>query len=67
MGLTQSRLCWEQAGKSLYTGTEVNLIQGDMVDSSLDKFVDFVYVLLGSLFVKSTRELIGHFNSVARY
>ena len=45
---------------------EVNLIHGNMIDFSLEANVDFVYVLLGSLYVRSTSELITHFDSVAR-
>lgn len=44
----------------------VNLIQADMLNFSLEFRVDFVYVLLGSLFATSTDEVISHFNSVAR-
>jgi len=44
----------------------VNLIHGNMVDFSLATKVDFVYIMLGSLSVKSTSELITHFNSVAQ-
>lgn len=52
--------------KTLRIGAEANLIHADMNDFSLDTMVDFVYVLLGSLSVKSTSELMSHFNSVAR-
>jgi SAM-dependent methyltransferase len=52
--------------KALRIGAEVNLIQADMIDFSLETKVDFVYVLLGSLAAKSTSELITHFNSVAK-
>ncbi len=52
--------------KALRIGAEVNLIQTDMIDFSLETKVDFVYVLLGSLFVRSTSQLTSHFNSVAK-
>ena len=52
--------------KALRIGAESNLIHADMIDFSLDTKVDFVYVLLGSLYVKSTSELLTHFNSVAQ-
>jgi SAM-dependent methyltransferase len=45
---------------------EVNLIQADMNDFSHETRVDFVYILLGSLSVENTPELMSHFNSVAR-
>ena len=37
-----------------------------MVDFNVDNRFDFVYVLLGSLSVKNTAELLQHFDSVAR-
>lgn len=52
--------------KALKIGAEVALFQGDMIDFSLERTVDFVYVLLGSLSLKNTSDLITHFNSVAR-
>jgi SAM-dependent methyltransferase len=66
-GLDLSRAMLEYSRKkALDIGAEANLIHGDMVDFTLDTSVDFIYVLLGSLFVKSTSELVGHFNSLAR-
>lgn len=52
--------------KASRIGAQVNLIHADMIDFSLETTVDFVYVLLGSLIVQSTSELITHFDSVAR-
>ncbi len=52
--------------KALRAGAEVKLIHADMVNFSLETTVDFVYVMLGSLIVQSTSELISHFDSVAR-
>lgn len=52
--------------KALCIGAEVNLIQADMIDFSLETRVDFVYVLLGSLCAKNTSEQVTHFNSVAQ-
>jgi SAM-dependent methyltransferase len=66
-GLDLSKAMLEYSKKKAPgTGAEVNLIHGDMADFTLDRSVDFIYVLLGSLFVKSTSGLISHFNSVAR-
>ena len=66
-GLDISRAMLEYSRtKALSIGAEADLIPGDMVDFTLDTSVDFAYVLLGSLFVKSTSELVGHFNSLAR-
>ena len=52
--------------KAMQINAKVNLIHGNMVDFSLKEPVDFVFVALGSLYVKSTPELITHFNSVSR-
>lgn len=52
--------------KASRIGAKVNLIQGNMVDFSLQILIDFVYITLGSLYVKNTSELITHFNSVAQ-
>lgn len=52
--------------KALKIGAEVTLFQEDMIDFSLERMVDFVYILLGSLNLKNTADLITHFNSVGR-
>lgn len=52
--------------KASRLNTQVNLVHANMVDFSLETKVDFVFVLLGSLFVKSSSELITHFDSVAQ-
>jgi SAM-dependent methyltransferase len=52
--------------KALEIRAEVTLFQGDMIDFSLERTVDFIYILLGSLSLKNTADLITHFNSVAR-
>jgi len=51
--------------KASRIGAEVNLVHGNVVDFSLETLVDFVYITLGSLYVKNTSELMTHFNSVA--
>jgi SAM-dependent methyltransferase len=65
LDLSQAMLDYSRE-KALRIGAEADLIQADMIDFSLDMKVDFVYVLLGSLYVKSTSELLTHFNSVAQ-
>jgi SAM-dependent methyltransferase len=65
LDLSQAMLDYSRE-KALRIGAEVNLIHADMIDFSLDTTVDFVYVFLGSLYVKSTSELLTHFNSVAQ-
>ncbi|MHC5082127.1 MAG: class I SAM-dependent methyltransferase, partial [Planctomycetota bacterium] len=52
----------KKAGK---LGAVVDLLHGDMNDFTLPKPVDFVYILLGSLFVRTPEELEAHFRSVA--
>ena len=52
--------------KAFNIGAEVKLYQRDMVNFLLDMQVDFVYVLLGSLYIKSFSEMISHFHSVAQ-
>jgi len=52
--------------KASRIGAKVNLIRGNMVDVSLDVLVDFVYITLGSLYVRNTSELMTHFDSVAK-
>jgi SAM-dependent methyltransferase len=39
---------------------------GDMLHFQLDKPMDFAFLLLGSLFIRNTSDLISHFDSVAR-
>ncbi|UCD57533.1 MAG: class I SAM-dependent methyltransferase, partial [Candidatus Hydrogenedentota bacterium] len=41
------------------------LLKEDMVQFSLERQVDFAFVLLGSLYVTNTAELLSHFESVA--
>lgn len=53
-------------GKAARVGGAIGLYRGDMADFALETAVDFVYVLLGSLYVKDTAGLISHFDSVAR-
>ena len=65
LDLSQAMLDYSRE-KALRIGAEVNLIHANMIDFSLDTTVDFVYVLLGSLYVKSTSELLTHFNSVGQ-
>lgn len=64
LDLSQAMLKYSSE-KASRIDAEVNLIQGDMLDFSLERKVDFVYVLLASLCAKNTSELITHFDSVA--
>ncbi|NLA58239.1 MAG: methyltransferase domain-containing protein [Firmicutes bacterium] len=52
--------------KAQRLGKPVELYRQDMNDFQLDSPVDFTFIMLGSLYVASTRELISHFASVNR-
>lgn len=43
-----------------------NFIEGNLVDFQLPEPVDFIYTMLGSLYVSNTEELISHFSSVEK-
>ncbi|MCP4644442.1 MAG: class I SAM-dependent methyltransferase [bacterium] len=55
-------------GMERHRGTEraPTFLKADMRDFELDEPVDFVYVLLGSLYVTTTPDLFAHFDAVAR-
>ena len=46
--------------------TTVSLQHADMRNFSLGKTVDFAYIMLGSLFAKTTQDIDSHFRSVAK-
>lgn len=52
--------------KAKKLNTPVRLICADMINFRLDHQVDFAYVMLGSLYVKSTNEMISHFDAMGR-
>jgi SAM-dependent methyltransferase len=45
---------------------KANLFRANMVDFEYDTKVDFVFIMLGSLFATSTADLNSHFDSVAK-
>ncbi len=45
---------------------KVTVMKEDMRTFSLETPVDFVFVMLGSLYVKTTQDIMDHFHSVAR-
>lgn len=59
--LGQGRSSWA------YLKPRPRLIEGDMIRFNLEKEVDFVFVMLGSLYLKSTAQMYAHFNSVASH
>jgi SAM-dependent methyltransferase len=66
-GLDLSQAMLKYSGeKASRMGVEINLVHGDMVDFSLENPVDFAFIMLGTLSVKSTAQLASHFDCVAR-
>lgn len=65
LDLSQAMLDYSRE-KASRIGGEVDLIQADMVDFSLETPVDFAFIMLGTLSVKSTAQLVTHFDCVAR-
>lgn len=51
--------------KAISTGKHVNLSCQNLLNFRLDKLVDFAFIALGSLYVKTTAELISHFDSLS--
>lgn len=47
-------------------GDRVELIHADMTDFALTEPVDFAYVMLGSLYVRDTAQLLAHLDGMAR-
>jgi SAM-dependent methyltransferase len=45
---------------------EATFLRADMRSFSLDRTVDFAYIMLGSLYAKTTEDINSHFNSVAK-
>lgn len=52
--------------KAREAGSEYRLIRANMNDFTLDTPVDFVFVLVGSLFAENTADLHRHFRTVAK-
>ena len=51
--------------KARRNGVSAQFSKADMVDFRIDRSVDFAFVMLGSLFVRNTAEIVSHFDSVA--
>lgn len=65
-GIDLSEAMLEDAHCRTPQDAKVRLIRADMLDFSLERKVDFAFVLLGSLYATNSRELTSHFDSVAR-
>jgi len=63
--LSKAMIRYSQKKASTIRGS-AKFVCANMVDFSLNTKVDFAYILLGSLYVKNTKELISHFNSVSQ-
>ncbi|MCH9032788.1 MAG: class I SAM-dependent methyltransferase [candidate division Zixibacteria bacterium] len=51
--------------RAVESGIDAEIIRADMVDFKINEQVDFAYIMLGSLSVKSNSELASHFSAVA--
>ena len=54
------------AEKAAARGLKAKFIQGNLADFTVPEPVDFAYIMLGSLYVQTTAQLISHFASVQR-
>ncbi len=52
--------------KASSINADVHFIHGEMVDFNLEEHVDFIFITLGSLYIKDENELMRHFNSVSK-
>jgi len=52
--------------KAESAGITAGFLQADMRDFSLDRGVDFAFTMCGSLYVRSTADILSHFHAVAR-
>jgi len=53
-------------GKAARAGLSPTLLRRDLVDFSLEIPCDFAFILLGSLYVSTAQEFLGHLDSMAR-
>ncbi|MFH1686454.1 MAG: class I SAM-dependent methyltransferase [bacterium] len=59
--LRQARSCWS------HSKPRPHLVEADMVRFNLQREFDFVFVMLGSLYLKSSAQMAAHFDSVAAH
>ena len=52
--------------KAKKLNAQVKLVCADMIDFRLKQQVDFGYVMLGSLYISSTNEMISHFDAMGK-
>jgi len=52
--------------KAAALGSEARFYQADLADFTLPEQVDFAYIMLGSLYVQTTAQLLSHFSCVER-
>ncbi len=65
LDLSPAMLAYARA-KAEALGFPVKLLQGNLAHFHLPEPVDFVYIMLGSLYVQTTEQLISHFASVEK-
>jgi len=67
VGLDTNRAMIDYAqGKARALGTHPTFLLADMWSFSLEEPVDFVYTMLGSLYVETTQDILSHLSSVAK-
>lgn len=65
LDLSESMLAYARE-KTASLGDDVRLIQADMTDFRLDDPVDLAYVMLASIYVETTAQLLAHFDCMAK-
>lgn len=51
--------------KAVNAGIRASFINADMIEFSTDRRYDFIYIMLGSLAVENTQDMVTHFKSIA--
>jgi SAM-dependent methyltransferase len=46
--------------------TSPEIVEADLVDYKLDRAADFTYVMIGSLYLRDTSDMVRHFDAVSR-
>jgi SAM-dependent methyltransferase len=65
LDLSRAMVLWSEA-KARRLGIEAHFIQADMADFCIPEPADFVFTMCGSLYARSTAEVMSHFECVAR-
>lgn len=65
-GIDISSKMLDFARKRILQNMKAELVEADILDFSLDRKFDFVFILLGSLYVRSSEDIDSHFDCVGR-